>query len=76
MDFDPRFRSEDLDLRISMEGESLLPEGYAILEIKVQNAIPLWLCKILSEGKIYKTSFSKYGEAFKRMMSRRYRKAG
>ena len=76
IDHDPRFRTEELDLRVSMEGESLLPEGYTILEIKVQDAMPLWLCKILSDGKIYKTSFSKYGEAFKRMMNRRFRKAG
>ncbi len=76
IDHNPRFRTEDLDLRVSMEGESLLPEGYSILEIKVQEAMPLWLCRILSEGKIYKTSFSKYGEAYKRMMKRRFRKAG
>ena len=76
IDYDPRFRTEDLDLRVSMEGESLLPEGYSILEIKVQDAIPLWLCRILSEGKIYKTSFSKYGEAYKRQMARRYQHAG
>ena len=76
IDHDPRFREDDLDLRVSMEGESLLPKGYAILEIKVQDAMPLWLCRILSEGKIYKTSFSKYGEAYKRMMTRRCRMAG
>ena len=75
IDHDPRFREDDLDLRVSMEGESLLPEGYSILEIKVQDAMPLWLCRILSEGKIYKTSFSKYGEAYKRIMTRSYRKA-
>lgn len=65
IDRDPRYRTDDLDLRISMEGISLLPEGYSILEIKVQEAIPLWLTKILSDGKIYKNSFSKYGEAYK-----------
>ena len=48
-----------------MDGISLLPEGYSILEIKVQNAMSLWLCKILSNGHIYKRSFSKYGEAYK-----------
>ena len=67
IDRNPRFRTEDLDLRVSMEGESLLPEGYSILEIKVQDAMPLWLCRILSEGKINKGSFSKYGAACKRL---------
>ena len=69
IDADPRFRSDQLDLRVSMDGESLLPEGYSILEIKIQQAIPLWLTRILSEGKMYKTGFSKYGEAFKRQLS-------
>jgi len=65
IDNDPRYRTEDLDLRISMDGISLLPKGYSILEIKVQEAMPLWLTKILDDGKIYKNSFSKYGEAYK-----------
>nr|MCR5653314.1 VTC domain-containing protein [Ruminococcus sp.] len=62
-------RMDDLDLRVSMDGEPLLPEGYSILEVKVQGAMPLWLSKILNEGRIYKTSFSKYGEAYKRLIS-------
>ena len=70
-DFNPRFRDHHLDLSTSMEGESLLPKGFCIMEIKVQQAMPLWLTEILSKGKIYKTSFSKYGEAYKRMMTRK-----
>ncbi|MBQ7671277.1 MAG: polyphosphate polymerase domain-containing protein [Clostridia bacterium] len=65
IDNNPRYRTDDLDLRISMDGISLLPEGYSILEIKVQEAMPLWLTKILDDGKIFKNSFSKYGEAYK-----------
>lgn len=65
IDENPRYRTEDLRLDSSMEGTSLLPPDSAVLEIKVQNALPLWLTKILSEGKIYKTSFSKYGEAYR-----------
>ena len=66
IDHNPRYRVKDLNLTTSMEGISLLPEGHSILEIKVQEAMPLWLSAILAEGKIYKTSFSKYGEAYKR----------
>ena len=51
-----------------MEGISLLPEGWTILEVKVQEAMPLWLCEILSEGAIYKGSFSKYGEAYRQQL--------
>lgn len=65
IDHDPRYRVTDLDLTTSMAGESLLREGYTILEVKVQEAVPLWLCHILTEGRIYKGSFSKYGEAYK-----------
>ena len=70
IDHNPRYRVKDLNLSTSMEGISLLKEGYAILEVKVQQAMPLWLSAILAEGKIYKTSFSKYGEAYKRQAYR------
>lgn len=74
IDNNPRFRLSDLDLRISMQGEPLLPDGYSILEVKVQGAMPLWLSKILDEGKMYKTGFSKYGEAYKRLLVGNYRR--
>ena len=74
IDGNPRYRTEDLDLRVSMEGVPLLPEGGSILEIKVQEAMPLWLTEILSDGKIYKGSFSKYGAAYRRQMQNISRK--
>ena len=60
---------DELDLRVSMDGEPLLPEGYSILEVKVQGAMPLWLSGILDEGRIFKSSFSKYGEAFRQQLT-------
>lgn len=66
IDYNPRYRLEDLNLSTSTNGKSLLEEGSTILEIKVQEAIPIWLSTLLSNGKIYKNSFSKYGEAYKR----------
>ena len=68
IDHDPRYRYDELDLRRSMEGESLLKKGYTILEVKVQQAVPLWLSAILTKGKIYKGSFSKYGEAYRQQL--------
>ena len=65
IDHNPRYRVKDLNLTTSMEGISLLPEGSGILEVKVQEAVPMWLSAILAEGKIYKGSFSKYGTAYK-----------
>lgn len=64
IDANPRCRWEDLNLTTSMDGTSLLPEGFTVLEIKVQQALPLWLSDILSKGSIYKSSFSKYGTAY------------
>ena len=70
LDFNPRYRSERLDLTVSMDGVSLLPEGSAILEIKVQQAEPLWLTSILDCVEFRKTSFSKYGEAYRQQLAR------
>ena len=67
VDFLPRYRTSSLALDVSMDGLPLLAPDQAILEIKVQDAMPLWLTAILDEGRIYTASFSKYGEAFRRM---------
>ena len=69
IDENPRYRTYDLNLHSSMDGHPLLPPGGAILEIKVQQEMPLWLVEILSKGKMYKGSFSKVGEAYKRIIN-------
>lgn len=69
IDFHPRYRSDFLDLTVSMDGEPLLSsEDSAILEIKVQQAEPLWLTAILDQGEIRKTSISKYGTAYRKQI--------
>ncbi|MBR3739854.1 MAG: polyphosphate polymerase domain-containing protein [Clostridia bacterium] len=75
IDYNPRYRTDHLDLTYSMDGLPLRPPGHTILEIKVQEAMPLWLTHILDEGQIYKNSFSKYGEAFRQQLLNA-RKAG
>ena len=62
------YRVDQLDLTSSMDGLPLRPPGHTILEIKVQEAMTLWLTHILDEGQIYKNSFSKYGEAFRQQL--------
>lgn len=64
-------RREDLDLASGSYGDKLLPEGYWIMEIKVPQAIPMWLTDILSELKVYKTSFSKYGTEYKEYLQKK-----
>ena len=55
-----------LSLTEDISGLSVLDGDFTLMEIKSASSIPLWLCKILSDGQIYKTSFSKYGEAYKK----------
>ena len=71
VDKNPRYRTDRLVLNDKMDGTALLPEGWTILEVKVQGAMPLWLADVLSRGKIYQSSFSKYGEAYKKQMMKK-----
>lgn len=58
-------RQEDMSLISEAYGTSILPEGTVLMEIKCSGGIPLWMTHLLSEEHIYKTSFSKYGTAYK-----------
>lgn len=49
-------------------GRSLLDEDQSLLEIKVGHAIPLWLSHFLTENKIFRTSYSKYGNAYRTLL--------
>lgn len=62
------WRTEALDLRRGIWGNSLLPPGVRILEIKTLNAMPLWLAGALSQLAIYPASYSKYGNAYKQLV--------
>ncbi len=61
-------RQEDLSLESKVYGASILPKGMVLMEIKCAGGIPLWLTQELSKEKIYKTSFSKYGTAYKMLI--------
>ena len=71
IDRNPRYRTDALSFDHAPVGIPLLNPGDTILEIKVQDTIPLWLVRILSEGKIRRGSISKYGEAYRRSTQRR-----
>lgn len=64
------FREEDLSLGCGIYGESLLPPGYTLMEIKTPECIPLWMARALSMEKVNKTSFSKYGSAYQTIAAR------
>lgn len=62
------WRETDLSLLKGVYGERILPQGQTLMEIKTSGSIPLWMVKVMSEEKIRKTSFSKYGNAYERRM--------
>lgn len=66
-----RFRNKDFDIRKGDFGHTLLDNSQMILEIKSVLAMPLWLTNTLDDMKIYPTSYSKYGNAYKLMLSKK-----
>ena len=64
------WRDTDVNLHTGIYGNPILPKGYVLMELKTAGGLPLWMTKILSEEKIYKTSFSKYGTAYKTILAR------
>ncbi|MDR2517662.1 MAG: polyphosphate polymerase domain-containing protein [Spirochaetaceae bacterium] len=56
-----RFRRTGLRLDADSQGTSILESGQTLMEVKTPGAIPLWLCRALSECGAFPVSFSKYG---------------
>ena len=61
-------RTDGLSLSLPPGGTPLLPEGQVLMELKCGGGLPLPLVSHLSQGGIYKSRFSKYGEAYKRII--------
>lgn len=61
-------RQEELTLDSEVWGEEILTDGMTLMEIKCAGGIPLWMSRILSEERIYKTSFSKYGICYQKII--------
>lgn len=68
--FDTNIRSRRYDLRLEQGdyGEQLLEDGQWLMEVKAEKTVPVWLSVMLSEHKLYRTSFSKYGNEYKKML--------
>jgi hypothetical protein len=58
------WRDYDVDLAKEPYGKRIIDEDMVLMELKTPYAIPLWLARLMSEKKIYKTTFSKYGRAY------------
>lgn len=61
-------RQENLSLKSDAWGIPLLRNDQILMEIKCSGGIPLWMVNVLSQEHIYKTSFSKYGTAYKEII--------
>lgn len=69
------WRDYDVSLSGGIYGNRLLDEDTYLMEVKTETAIPMWLSAFLSQHKIFKQSFSKYGTAYTRLMLDKNKKA-
>ena len=63
------WRIEDLDLTKGVYGEKLALDGKIIMEVKIPEAMPLWLSHIFDELNIRRVSFSKYGRGYMKALA-------
>lgn len=62
-----KYRTENVNLLPSISDIKLLPNNFVLMELKVPFSNPYDLTKYLSNEKIFKTTFSKYGTAYKQI---------
>lgn len=67
-DYNILWQNDDLTLQKEPYGYKVIPEYKVLMEIKMAGGFPLWLSHLLTKYGAYKTSFSKYGEAYKQMV--------
>ena len=58
-------RQEEICLGADIWGAPLLETDRVLMELKTPGGIPLWMTRFLTEQKVYKTSYSKYGTAYR-----------
>ncbi len=58
-------RRFDISLEKPNYGSQILLPGQYLMEVKIGASMPIWLSQQLAEMGVYKTSFSKYGRAYK-----------
>ena len=58
------WRLHDLDLKKGVFGQQLDLGGRILMELKIPEAMPLWLSHTFDDLNIRMTSFSKYGRAY------------
>ena len=69
--FDEDISYVDLFEDASVQRRRVAGVGQVVMEIKCAGGYPLWLSELLSAHGVYPRSFSKYGNAFKRVLASR-----
>lgn len=64
------YRAHDFSLGSAVYGRPLLDEGDCLMEIKTSGGLPLWMSHELNRLRLYHTSFSKYGMAYRDLMAK------
>lgn len=64
------YRTYDLLLGSEAYGTPLLNEGETLMEIKTAGGLPLWMSHELNQRRVFQTSFSKYGLAYRDLMAK------
>ena len=65
-----RYRTWELTLDSEPWGEDLLEQDKVLMELKIPDSMPLWMASLLSRLEIRKTSFSKYGAAYQKIITK------
>ncbi|MFI3260094.1 MAG: polyphosphate polymerase domain-containing protein [bacterium] len=71
MTFDSNILFRDTNVSLELDDKHdlcVLEDNVFILEVKAAGSLPAWLISFLSEKKIYRSSFSKYAEAYKKFI--------
>ena len=68
--FDENIRCRQVELTLDSDvwGSPILKPGQVLMELKASGSLPLWMVRILSRHKLFKTSFSKYGTAYQNIL--------
>lgn len=65
-DFNLRYRTDMVDFKLGDSGHRFFNEDIVIMEVKTLGSLPIWFVKLMNSFKFYPTSFSKYGEIYKK----------
>ncbi|MBO7703776.1 MAG: hypothetical protein J6S26_04955, partial [Solobacterium sp.] len=65
---------DHLSLHKTGEETMITDDDDVLMEIKVSDRYPMWLTEILTDMKLYRQTFSKYGTIYSELETRRHAK--